>query len=54
MMSLIYGADPTLWKEHLGPLGALEKWLDSDRHAEWAPFLTEKVSIRRFPDGQSH
>jgi hypothetical protein len=51
MMSLIYTADPTLWKEHMGPQGALEKWLKADKQAEWAPFLTEEASISTVVQG---
>ncbi|KAK2760108.1 hypothetical protein FQN53_007948 [Emmonsiellopsis sp. PD_33] len=41
--SLFYPADPDLWVEHLGPTGALEAWLRSDRKAPLAPFITEEV-----------
>ncbi|KAK2782541.1 hypothetical protein FQN52_000870 [Onygenales sp. PD_12] len=40
--SLFYPADPDLWVEHLGPTGALEAWLRSDRKAPLAPFITEE------------
>ncbi|KAH8812812.1 Alpha/Beta hydrolase protein, partial [Xylogone sp. PMI_703] len=44
MMSLIYPADPGLWKTDLAPLGALENWLKNDRQADWADFLTEAAN----------
>jgi hypothetical protein len=43
-MSLVYAKDPGLWKVHLAPPGALEKYLESDQRVEWATYLTEAVS----------
>ncbi|EPS31413.1 hypothetical protein PDE_06368 [Penicillium oxalicum 114-2] len=41
-VNLFYPGDPSLWKDHLGPLGALESWLRADRHGPKAPYITDE------------
>ncbi|KAE8378464.1 putative epoxide hydrolase [Aspergillus bertholletiae] len=40
--TLFYPHDPTLWISHLGPTGAIEKWLVSDHRAQLASYITEE------------
>ncbi|KAE8357113.1 Alpha/Beta hydrolase protein [Aspergillus caelatus] len=40
--TLFYPHSPSLWKSHLCPAGAIEKWLLSDRRAPLAPYITEE------------
>jgi hypothetical protein len=44
--SLIFTSNPEIWKEHLGPVGALRAWLDADRKAEVAGYITEADKAR--------
>ena len=39
---MFYPADPTLWHDHLGPIGAVEAWLRADRQGELASYITEE------------
>ncbi|RDW74577.1 alpha/beta fold hydrolase [Aspergillus mulundensis] len=39
--TLFYPADPSLWVEHVGPTGAMEKWLLQDRKGPEAGYVTE-------------
>ena len=42
-MQLVYPANPDVWGEHLGPLGAMEAWLNADRKPGRTAWLTEEV-----------
>jgi soluble epoxide hydrolase / lipid-phosphate phosphatase len=42
--SLVYPADPTIWKDHLAPSGAMEAWVTINRQATMAPHVTEETS----------
>lgn len=44
--ALFYPHDPNLWIAHVGPSGAMEKWLRSDRRAPLASYLTEEVLLQ--------
>ncbi|KAL4900704.1 hypothetical protein BDW74DRAFT_161401 [Aspergillus multicolor] len=39
--TLFYPADPSLWIEHVGPTGAIERWLLQDRMGPEAGYVTE-------------
>ncbi|KIW17537.1 hypothetical protein PV08_04731 [Exophiala spinifera] len=42
LLSLQYAQDPSLWKDHMCPVGAVEEWVLADRQAAWGEFLTEE------------
>ncbi|CCL99356.1 uncharacterized protein FIBRA_01374 [Fibroporia radiculosa] len=44
-LSLIYPADPMLWKEHLCPPGAAKEWLLAEKVAPPPSYLTEKAEV---------
>ncbi|PFH54714.1 hypothetical protein AMATHDRAFT_52483 [Amanita thiersii Skay4041] len=37
--SLLMAEDPSLWKTHLAPTGALKSWLEAERRTEIAPYI---------------
>lgn len=43
--SLMYPQDPSIWKEHLCPVGEIEKYVESDNQGPLAPWLTDEVSL---------
>ncbi|KIY04080.1 uncharacterized protein Z520_00772 [Fonsecaea multimorphosa CBS 102226] len=42
VMSLLYADDPTTWKVHLGPPGALQKWAEAGSTTPYGSYLTEE------------
>lgn len=38
--SLLYPTDPEVWKEHLGPVGAAEAWISSNKISSRPAWLT--------------
>ncbi|KAB8231984.1 alpha/beta fold hydrolase [Aspergillus alliaceus] len=40
--SLFYPRDPELWVEHVGPTGAMERWLLENRRGGLAEYITEE------------
>ncbi|KAF4428949.1 short chain type dehydrogenase [Fusarium acutatum] len=42
VLSLIYAQETALWKDHMGPVGALQDWVNADKRATWGEYLTEK------------
>ena len=38
--SLIYPTEPEAWKSHLGPVGAADAWINSNRISERPAWLT--------------
>jgi len=40
--SLVYPDDAATWKQHLGPTGAMEAWLKSDRVGPMASYVTDE------------
>ncbi|KAF5725031.1 alpha beta-hydrolase [Fusarium mundagurra] len=47
ILSLIYAQDTALWKDHMGPVGALEDWVTADNMATWGEYLTEEDHRQR-------
>ncbi|KAJ3550105.1 hypothetical protein NM208_g158 [Fusarium decemcellulare] len=45
--SLIYAKDPAEWTKHLGPIGAVKRWLLEDKQAELGPWLTKTYLAAR-------
>ncbi|RBA18227.1 hypothetical protein FPRO05_10522 [Fusarium proliferatum] len=47
MLSLIYAQETSLWKDHMGPVGALEEWVTADKMAIWGDYLTQEDHRQR-------
>lgn len=41
-LSIIFPADPSLWTQHLAPLGAVKAWVTSDQKTQVAPYITKE------------
>ncbi|KAI0824771.1 alpha/beta-hydrolase [Trametes gibbosa] len=50
VQSIWYASDPTLWKTVLSPAGALKSWLQADKKAPLAPFITSEEKARMLND----
>lgn len=42
-----------MWKQHLGPTGAMRDWLESDTQAPMASYVTQEVDNANFGDHAS-
>ncbi|KAF5964358.1 epoxide hydrolase [Fusarium bulbicola] len=47
LLSLVFAQNTALWKDHMGPLGALEDWVQADKRATWGEYLSEEDHRKR-------